>query len=172
MQNVALLHALPSTHGPPYARHLAQLFAELATSSRALSVRIHDFPIGPEDDLERVFAEMKRTADVVLVDSSPFMWNQLPERVAVLALRHRLPTMHDSVRWAETGALVSYGPDWFTIWRRVAHLVSRTLSGEKPADIPVERPRNFELIFNLKTAKALNLAIPKHLLLLADRVIE
>jgi putative ABC transport system substrate-binding protein len=114
---------------------------------------------------------MKRDADAVMVVTAPFIWVKRSQ-FSELALRYRLPTMHDSGGWTEDGGLVSYGPNTAAVWRRAAHFVDRILKGGKAADMPIEQPRNFELIINLKTAKALDLKIPQHLLLLADRIIE
>jgi putative ABC transport system substrate-binding protein len=89
-----------------------------------------------------------------------------------LASAARLPTIHDLRRWPEAGALMSYGPNLYDLFRRSATYVDRILKGSKPADLPVEQPTKFELMINLRTAKALGLTIPDKLLALADDVIE
>jgi putative tryptophan/tyrosine transport system substrate-binding protein len=89
-----------------------------------------------------------------------------------LASSARLPTIHETRRFPEAGALMSYGPDLYDLFRRAAIYVDRILKGAKPADLPVEQPTKFELVFNLKTAKALGLEFPPTLLALADEVIE
>jgi ABC transporter substrate binding protein len=94
-----------------------------------------------------------------------------PERG--FAAKHRLPTIyHQSEFVVDSGGLMSYGPDLRDLFRRSATYVDKILKGAKPADLPVERPTKFELVFNLKTAKALGLTIPPSLLLGADQVIE
>jgi putative ABC transport system substrate-binding protein len=93
-------------------------------------------------------------------------------RVAELGLKHRIPMMCDLRLEAEAGCLMSYGPDLATLFRRTAGLVDRILKGAKPADLPVEQPTKFELVINLKTAKALGLTIPPSVLLRVDQVIE
>jgi putative ABC transport system substrate-binding protein len=94
------------------------------------------------------------------------------EPLLKFAAAARLPTLHDVRRWPEESALISYGPDLYDLFRRSAGYVARILKGTKPADLPVEQPTRFELVINLKTAKALGLAIPPNLLALADDVIE
>ena len=84
----------------------------------------------------------------------------------------RLPTLHDLRRFPEEGALMSYGPDLYDLFRRAALYVDRILKGAEPASLPVEQPTKFELVINLKTAKALGLNIPATLLGLADDLIE
>ena len=83
-----------------------------------------------------------------------------------------MPTMHSIREYVEAGGLMSYGPNFPDLWRRAGDLVDKILRGAKPADIPVEQPRKFDLIINLTTAKALGLTIPDKLLALADEVIE
>jgi len=94
------------------------------------------------------------------------------QRLAELALRHRLPTMFNVRDHAEAGGLLSYGTDLNDLSRRGAAYVNKILKGAKPADLPVEQPTKFELVINLKTAKALGLTIPQSLLARADQVIE
>ncbi len=89
-----------------------------------------------------------------------------------LASAARLPTIHDLRRWPEAGALLSYGPNLYDLFRQSATYVDRILKGTNPADLPVEQPTKFELVINLMTARALGLTIPDKLLALADDVIE
>jgi putative ABC transport system substrate-binding protein len=93
-------------------------------------------------------------------------------RIAELALQGRLPTIYEYRALAEVGGLMTYGPNIFEMNRRAAYYVDKILKGAKPADLPVERPRKYELVINLKTAKALGLTMPPSLLLLADEVIQ
>jgi putative ABC transport system substrate-binding protein len=92
--------------------------------------------------------------------------------VADLALKHRLPAIFSVHQYAEAGGLMSYGVSFRDMFRRAAEYVDQILKGARPGDLPVEQPTKFELIINMKTAKALGLVIPSSLLLRADRVIE
>jgi putative ABC transport system substrate-binding protein len=93
-------------------------------------------------------------------------------RIAELAAKNRLPAMYSLRPQVEVGGLISYGADIDDIWRRAAVFVDKILKGAQPADLPIEQPSKFELVINLKTAKALGLTIPPSLLLRADQVIE
>ena len=85
---------------------------------------------------------------------------------------HRLPTISEGKDWAEAGALLTYAPDYHNMWRRGATYVDKILKGATPGDLPIEQPTKFELVINLKTAKALGITIPESILLRADEVIR
>jgi putative ABC transport system substrate-binding protein len=93
-------------------------------------------------------------------------------RIAELSIKHRLPASGTHRAWADAGVLMSYGSDFVDMFHRGATLVDKVLKGARPADLPVEQPTKFELVVNLKTAKALGLAIPAALLARADHIIE
>jgi putative tryptophan/tyrosine transport system substrate-binding protein len=93
-------------------------------------------------------------------------------RITALALGAQLPTMFNVREFVEAGGLMSYGPNFLTLYRRAGDFVDKILRGAKPADIPVEQPTRFDLIINLKTAKALGLTVPRTMLDLADEIIE
>src|SRR5262249_54689051 len=94
------------------------------------------------------------------------------KRIASLAIRHRLPAISEFKEFAEAGGLLSYGANVFDMWRHPAGFADRVLKGAKPADLPVEQPTKFELVINLKAAKALGLTIPPSVLARADEVIQ
>jgi putative ABC transport system substrate-binding protein len=96
----------------------------------------------------------------------------LRRRVAEVAARNRLPAIYELRPHVEAGGLISYGADIKDIWRRAAVYVAKILKGARPADLPVEQPKKFELVINLKAAHALALAIPQSVLLRADEVIQ
>jgi len=140
----------------------------------AASLGISLLPVGVDtvEDLPRRFDEMTAAgADGYLVFAEP-RTDALSDAIATLALRHRLPGVGQMRRHADAGVLLSYGPSISAIHRRKAYFVDRILKGAKPADLPVERPTKFELVVNLKTAKALGLTVPQSFLIRADEVIE
>jgi putative ABC transport system substrate-binding protein len=144
--------------------------AEVA--ARALGARLHFVEARSPEDFDRAFADMARVqAGAVYIAVTP-MFDIHRRRLVDLATKNRLPTMYSFRGWAEDGGLMSYGPDLPDLLRRAATYVDKILKGAKPADLPVEQPTKFELVINLKTAKALGLTIPPSLLQRADQVIE
>jgi len=122
--------------------------------------------------LAGAFEVMQRErAQALIVSSSPFT-NNNRKRIAELAAQHRLPSMFDGRAFVDAGGLVSYGPDTVEMSRRAAYYVDKILKGAKPADLPIEQPTKFELIVNLKTAKAIGLTIPQSVLARTDEVIQ
>jgi len=115
---------------------------------------------------------MKRahTDAVIFGENTLFMADR--RHIADLALSHRLPMMVAAKEYAEAGGLLSYGTDYLDLFRRSASYVDKILKGAKPADLPIEQPTKFDLVINLKTAKALGLTIPQSLLQRADQVID
>ena len=103
--------------------------------------------------------------------NSPLLLRHL-KRIVDLSAKRRLPAMHMDSRWVDAGGLMSYGPSYSDLYRRAAVYVDKILKGAKPADLPVEQPAKFELVMNMRTAKALGLTIPPSLLLRADEVIQ
>jgi len=116
-------------------------------------------------------AMVKQGASAVLVVADALFVTH-KEMLADLEVRYRLPSMHTLRSNVEAGSLMSYGPDIFAVWRRTALVVDKIFKGAKPADLPVERPTEFELVINLKTAKTLGVTIPASVLARADQVIE
>lgn len=128
---------------------------------------------GPRlEDIDDVFATVaKYRPDALLIIPDP-MFGAHQGRIAELAIRSRLPSIGTQSTWAEAGALMAYGTNFAELWRRAATYVDKILKGANPADLPVEQPTTFDLVVNLKTAKALGLTLPRQLLLRADHVIE
>ena len=124
------------------------------------------------DTLEQAFATMVREqlqAFILVSDTVLFNFRQ---QIAVMALKNRLPSTSSLKEFAEAGLLLSYGPDFQHLYIRAAVFIDRIFKGAKPADLPIEQPTKFELVVNLKTAKALSVVVPSALLLRADEVIE
>ena len=144
--------------------------AEVA--AQALGVQLQLVEARGPADFERAFSDMtKARAGALTVLSSPMFLIER-RRLVDLAAKNRLPAVFPSRECVDAGGLMSYGPDFADLFRRVATYVDKILKGAKPADLPVEQPTKFELVINLKTAKALGLTIPPSLLLRADQVIE
>ena len=120
---------------------------------------------------EAFAAATKEQVGAVLVWTTP-MLHVSQGRIMDLLLQHRLPAIAVFRDFAETGGLLAYGPNLPELFRRAASYVDRLLKGAPPAELPVEQPRKFELVLNLKTAQALGITIPPHLLVLADEVIR
>jgi putative ABC transport system substrate-binding protein len=112
----------------------------------------------------------ERVGGLVVLASPMFLSER--RRIADLAIKNRLPTMFILREFGEAGGLMSYGPNYAELWRRSATYVHRILKGAKPADLPVEQPTKFELVINLRTAKALGLTIPPAVLARADQVVQ
>jgi putative ABC transport system substrate-binding protein len=145
---------------------------DLKRIAPTLSIELSLAGVRRPEELEGTFSEVIRAkAEALYVIEDPiFFANQ--KRILELALMAGLPTIHELRRWPEEGALMSYGPDLYDLFRRSAFYVGKILKGAKPADIPVEQPTKFEFVINLKTAKALGLDLPNSLIALADEVIE
>ena len=141
-------------------------------AAQSLGVQLQAAEVRDRDDLEPAFAAIKRErAEALFMIRSPIV-NDLTKRIVNLAAKSRLPAIYDEQRFTQLGGLMSYGTDLADLDRRAAIYIDKILKGAKPADLPIERPTKFELVINLKTAKALELKIPAHLLMEADAVIE
>ena len=145
-----------------------------AIQAVAPSVGVEVSPIGVQDtgEIERALAAFARSADSGLIVTASALASVHVDRIVALAGRLKLPAVYPYSYIVTRGALVSYGPDLIDQFRHAAGYVDRILKGEKPANLPVQAPTNYELVINLKTAKALGLDIPPMLLARADKVIE
>jgi putative ABC transport system substrate-binding protein len=145
---------------------------EVQAVADALTVAVHTFPVREPNDFDDGFeAAAKNRAGGLITLEDPFTIAHRT-RIVGLALRHRLPAVYAVRPFVDAGGLMSYGPDRADQNRRAAIFVDKILKGAKPADLPVERPTKFELVINMKTAKALGITIPPSLLLRADQVLE
>ncbi|MBI2361035.1 MAG: ABC transporter substrate-binding protein [Deltaproteobacteria bacterium] len=147
-------------------------FKETEAAGRTLGVRVQSLEVRSPEDFESVFkaATAERAAGLIVLQGALIRPHRT--RIVELATKGRLPTMFADGRHVESGGLMSYALNYADLFRRAAYFVDRILKGAKPADLPVEQPTTFERVINLKTAKALGLKIPAHLLMEADKVIE
>jgi ABC-type uncharacterized transport system substrate-binding protein len=143
---------------------------ELAAGSLKLQLQYLDVP-GPKDIEPAFRAARKGRADAVLVLQGG-VFNSHRKQIAALAVKSQLPAIYHAPEWVEDGGLMSYGVSVTDLYRRAATYVDKILKGAKPADLPVEQPKKFELVINLKTAKQIGLAIPPNVLARADKVIK
>jgi putative ABC transport system substrate-binding protein len=150
----------------------ASTLKEMESAARFLGIRLQPVEARGPEDFDRAFAEMTRGQADALVLLPTSLSPALGARLADLALKRRLPAIGQGREFVAAGALMAYAANWTDIARRAATFVDKILKGAKPADLPVEQPTNFELVINLKTAKALGLTIPPSLLQRADQVIE
>ena len=144
---------------------------ETRAAAQALGIRADAVGVRVPGELDGAFAAIARGGRAVLLvfPSGPTFGER--QRLAELALKHRLPAVYDAREYVEAGGLIAYGPNRLELFRRAAVYVDKILKGAKPADLPVEQPTKFELVVNLKTAKALGLTIPPSVLARADEVI-
>jgi ABC-type uncharacterized transport system substrate-binding protein len=145
----------------------------LQRAAAALQIALVPIDVRAAQDFDGVFRSIRQhRADALMTDGDPLTGGGALRHIADFAATQRLPAIHISEAFVEAGGLMSYGPSIYEAWRRVAAYVDRILKGAKPAELPVEQASTFELVINLKTAKALGLTIPPSLLLRADQVIE
>jgi putative ABC transport system substrate-binding protein len=144
----------------------------LRSAAQALELDLHVAYAGEEEELAPRFAELVQLRVAgLMIGGDPF-FNSQAERLGMLSLKHALPTIYQTQLFAAAGGLISYGTSFPELWRLLGMYTGRVLKGEKPADLPVQQPTKFELIINLKTARALGIEVPPMLLARADEVIE
>jgi ABC-type uncharacterized transport system substrate-binding protein len=145
---------------------------ETRVAAQALGMKMLSLGVRTLEEIEGAFATMLRQRPEALFVLADRLFLHHRKRIMDFAVQHRLPGVHAYRELVEVGGLMSYGPSYADMHRRAATYVVRILKGERPADLPVERPVKFELVLNLKAAKALGLEVPPTLLALADEVIE
>jgi ABC-type uncharacterized transport system substrate-binding protein len=143
---------------------------EIRAVGQKLGVQVQSLEVRNPDDIERAFeaATKGQAGALIVAQMSPITNN--PKRIVELAAKRRLPAIYADTPWIHDGGLMSYGPSMPDLYRRSAVYVDKILKGTKPVDLPVEQPIKIELMFNLKTAKALGLTIPQVVLMRAEKV--
>jgi putative ABC transport system substrate-binding protein len=139
--------------------------------ARSWRLQLQVVEVHKPDDIDRAFSALRGRPQALIILPSPMIFAQ-SERLAKLAMKHRLPATSMARAFAEAGGAVAYGPERASAHERSAVSVAKILGGAKPGDLPVERPTKFELVVNLKTAKALGLTVPDSILYRADEVIR
>jgi putative ABC transport system substrate-binding protein len=162
-----------ATLAAPVGYSMQSVRADIDGAATALAVQVRHFTVMKPDEIVSAFAAMKRDGvEALFVMQSPFTWSERT-RIIDLALRYRLPAIYP---WpepaAEKGGLIAFGADQAALFREAAGYVAKILRGSKPPELPVAQPTKYQLVINLKTAKALGLTIPPPLLLRADQAIE
>ena len=147
-------------------------FAAIATVAPALNVSVNPINMGDADQITQSIESFARAPDGGLIVTAGAASTRHRDLIVKLAARYKLPTVYYERVFVTAGGLISYGPDYVEQYRRAAGYVDRILKGEKPADLPVQAPTKYELVINLKTAKALGFAVPASVLSRADEVIE
>jgi putative ABC transport system substrate-binding protein len=157
----------PTDHGN------ASELMEIQNIARALAMQVRPLSVTHAGDLDAALSAITKdgSAAIVVVGPNPVLFVNR-KRIVEFAARSRVPTMSTTHEFVHDGGLISYGPNNADLWRRAAAYVAKILKGAKPADLPVEQPTKFELVVNLKTAKALGITIPPSILARADEVIE
>jgi putative tryptophan/tyrosine transport system substrate-binding protein len=165
LQRVAVIRDSTTTGG-------VGQFGAIRTASPGLGVELTPIDVHDAGEIERAVAAFARQSNGGLIVTTGALVSVHLNLIIMLAARHRLPTIYPFRYFVTRGGLLSYGPDSIEPFRRAAGYVDRILKGEKPADLPVQEPTRYELVINLKTAKALGLEVPPTLLARADEVIE
>jgi putative ABC transport system substrate-binding protein len=145
---------------------------QLRAGAASLGVQIDILRASTEAEIDAAFAQLPREAGTVLVSSPDAFLYSHRKRIATLTASRAVPAIFDVRDYVDAGALVSYGADYSNVMRLAGDYTARILKGDKPADLPVVQPDKFELVINLKAAKALGLTVPQTLLATADAVVE
>ncbi|HWH78121.1 MAG TPA: ABC transporter substrate-binding protein [Candidatus Binatus sp.] len=148
-------------------------FKEYSAAARSLKIPLQSLEVrGPNPDLDAAFhVATKERVNALVTILNPVL-SRYQKPITELAIKNRLPSIYEATEYVEAGGLMSYATNEADSFRRAAYYVDRILKGTKPADLPVEQPTKFELVFNLKTAKQIGVTIPPNVLARADRVIR
>jgi len=168
MPTVSIVALLVNPHFP----NVESYIRDVETAARAIGWQVRVLNAGNEGEINAAFAAiLQERAEAVFVAADPFFVGRR-DLIVALAARHAIPAVYEAREFAAAGGLMSYGTSLTDAYRLAGVYVGRILKGEKPADLPIIQPTKFELVINLKTAKALNLTIPPGILAITDEVIE
>jgi putative ABC transport system substrate-binding protein len=156
----------------PNNANAERVIAALQDAARAKEVQLHILRAGTASEIGAGFASLAQLRVGALLVAGDAFFDSQREHLVALAARYSVPAIYYWRSYVEAGGLISYGPSLVTAFRQVGIYAGRILKGEKPADLPVQQPTTFELVVNLKTAKALGLTVPPSILARADEVIE
>ena len=157
---------------PATAPQLQFYMPSIKATASSVAVEVSVAPFHAKEEIEGVIAAQAHTPGgglIVMPDAANVTYRDL---IIALAARYRVPTIFNDPIYAESGGLIAYGTDFPELFRRAAEYIDRILRGDKPGELPIQQPTKYELVINLKTAKALGLTIPESVLSLADKVIE
>ena len=156
----------------PQGGSSTQQWKESQLPARELGLQLHSMEVSNADKLEKAFQEATKAAIAALAVTETSLTNSYQKWIADLATKNRLPAIYPREDFANSGGMMSYGPDRAEPYKRIAVYIDKILKGTKPADLPVEQPKKFELVINLKAAKQTGLTIPPNVLARADKVIK
>jgi putative tryptophan/tyrosine transport system substrate-binding protein len=157
---------------PKAAPYMQSIVHSVESAADLLHVRILTIPVLDDAELHQAIISLAQEPDNAMIVPPDIFLGTKTQAIISLAAQYRLPAVYYSSIFANVGGLIAYGPDLSDNFRRAAKLIDRILNGAKPADLPVEQPNKFQMVINLKTAKALGLTVPAMLLAQADEVIE
>jgi putative ABC transport system substrate-binding protein len=145
--------------------------AQLSRAAAQVGADVIRFDAHRPEDFARIVAQARRRAQALIVQPSDLAIHSR-RRIAEAAAKHRLPVLYAQSDFVDAGGLISYGSDLAALWRRVGDYVDKILRGANPAELPVEQPVTFDLVINLKAARAIGINVPQPLLQRADRVVQ